>query len=133
MKITIPRQDLLDTVNKVKTVVAAKSALPILSHILIEASGGTLRLAATDLKVSIECSVDCQVDEEGALTVSSQRLSSILAELPNDDITLHLQDNQIIELTCGKIDTKLFSMSPEEFPPIHGVDHALNVHGRFDS
>ena len=52
MKISIPRQDLLDTVNKVKTVVAAKSALPILSHILIETGENEIRLAATDLKVS---------------------------------------------------------------------------------
>jgi len=122
MKITIPRQDLLETVNKVKTVVAAKSALPILSHILIEAAGGVIRVAATDLKVSIECTTDCTVLEEGALTVSSQRLSSILGELPNEDITLHLRDNNVIEITCGKIDTKLFSMSPEEFPPIRSFE-----------
>jgi DNA polymerase III subunit beta len=122
MKITIPRQDLLETVNRVKTVVASKSALPILSHLLIEASGGTIRVAATDLKVSIECTVDCRVEQEGALTVSSQRLSSILAELPDGDITLHLSSNNLIELTCGKIDTRLFSLSPDEFPPIRAFD-----------
>jgi DNA polymerase-3 subunit beta len=124
MKITIPRQDLLETVNRVKTVVAAKSALPILSHLLIEASGATIRVAATDLKVSIECTVECNVQEEGALTVSSQRLSSILSELPDADITLNLNGNNVIELTCGKIDTKLFSLSPEEFPPIRSFEDA---------
>lgn len=122
MKITIPRQDLLDTVNKVKAVVSAKSALPILSHILMETGEGTLRLAATDLKVSIECTTDCQVETAGALTVSAQRLSSMLGELPNEDVTLSLKDNNIIELTCGKIETKLYSMSPEEFPPIRSFD-----------
>ena len=123
MKITIPRQDLLETVNRVKSVVASKSALPILSHLLIEASGGAIRIAATDLKVSIECTVDCTVEQEGALTVSSQRLSSILAELPDADITLNLNGNSVIELTCGKIDTRLFSLSPEEFPPIRTIDN----------
>jgi DNA polymerase-3 subunit beta len=122
MKISIPRQDLLDTVNKVKTVVAAKSALPILSHILIETGENEIRLAATDLKVSIECTVPCMIEEPGALTVSSQRISSMLAELPDSDVTLHLQDNNVIELKCGKIDTRLFSMSPEEFPPIRSFD-----------
>lgn len=128
MKITIPRQDLLDTVNKVKSVVSAKSALPILSHILMETGNGCVRLAATDLKVSIECTADCAVHTPGALTVSSQRLSSMLSEMPDEDITLELRDNNIIELTCGRIDTKLFSMSPEEFPPIRsfeGVDPLL--------
>ncbi len=122
MRITIPRNDLLDTVNKVKTVVSAKSALPILSHILIETKDSAIRLAATDLKVSIECTVDSTVEEPGALTVSCQHLSSMLSELPNQDITLHLKDNNIIELTCGKIETRLYSMAPDEFPPVRSFE-----------
>jgi len=122
MKIRIPKQDLLAAVNTVKTVVSAKSALPILSHVLLESTGAGIRLTATDLKVSIECAVDCEVDTPGSLTVSSQRLSSILAELPDSDITLELADSNVINLECGKIHTKLFSMAPEEFPPIRGFD-----------
>jgi len=122
MKITIPRQDLLDTVNKVKSVVSSKSALPILSHILMETGESSLRLVATDLKVSIECTVDCTVEEPGSLTVSSQRLASMLPEMPEGDLTLHLGDNNVIDLACGKIDTKLFSMSPDEFPPIRSFE-----------
>lgn len=121
MKIRIPRQDLQDAVNKVKTVVSPKSALPILSHILMEAEGSSVKLSATDLKVSIECSVDCSVDEPGALTVSSHRLSAIIGELPSEDIVMALKDN-VIMLECGKIQTKLFSMSPEEFPPIRSFE-----------
>lgn len=118
MKITIPRQDLLEAVNKVKTVVSPKSALPILSHILMETGESSVRLTATDLKVSIECSADCTVGEPGSLTISSQRLASILAELPESDISLGLSENSVISLECGKIHTKLFSMSPDEFPPV---------------
>ena len=77
MKITLPKQALLDAVNKVKSVVSAKSALPILSHILMESKDSSLRLSATDLKVSIECELDCTVHTPGSLTVSSQRLASI--------------------------------------------------------
>lgn len=122
MKITISRQDLLDTVNRVKTVVSAKSALPILSHILIETGPSQIRLAATDLKTTIETTVDCTVEKQGAVTVSAQRISSMLAEMPNEDITLHLTENNVIDLRCGKIQTKLFSLAAEEFPPVRGFD-----------
>ena len=129
MKFVIPKADLLDAVNKVKTVVSAKSALPILSHILIEAGDNSIRLSATDLKVSIECSVDCTVEKEGALTVSSQRISSILSELPDLDVSMELQDSNVVRqdsnvvrLECGKIHTKLYSMSPEEFPPVRDFE-----------
>ncbi len=122
MKISIPRQDLLDAVNKVKTVVSPKSALPILSHILMETKDSSVRLTATDLKVSIECTVDCTVQEEGALTVSSQRLAAILSELPEGEVKMSLGGNNVISLQCGKIQTKLFSMAADEFPPVRGFE-----------
>lgn len=122
MKIAIPRQELLDAVNKVKSVVPGKSALPILSHILMETVPDGLRIAATDLKVSIECIVDCSVQKEGALTVSCQRLSSMLSELPDADVILDLGENNVVKLTCGRIETKLFSMSPDEFPPFRSFE-----------
>lgn len=118
MKIRIPRQDLFDAVNKVKTVVSPKSALPILSHILMEAEDSSLKLTATDLKVSIECTIDCTVIEPGALTVSSQRLSAFLSELPDGEISIDLAGNNVINVECGRIKTKLFSMSADEFPPV---------------
>lgn len=123
MKIRIPRQDLLDSVNRAKTVVSSKTALPILSHILLETQENAVRLSATDLKVSIECVVDCTVEEPGALTVSSQRLAMILGELPDTDVCLSLGENNVIHLTCGRIQTRLFSMAPEEFPPIRTFDN----------
>lgn len=127
MKIIIPRQDLQDCVNRVKSVVSAKSALPILSHILLEAQGTSVKVSATDLKVGIECTAECTVEAEGALTVSSQRLASILSELPNNDITLALTDNNQVTLECGRIQTKLYSMAPEEFPPIRTFDEVEPV------
>ncbi len=123
MKISIPRQDLLDAVNKVKSVVSAKSALPILSHILMETRESAVRLSATDLKVSIECDVDCTVEEAGSLTVSSQRLASILSELPEGEMVMTLGDNSVITLQSGRIETKLFSMAPDEFPPVRSFDN----------
>lgn len=123
MKIRIPCQDLLEKVNRVKTVVSSKSALPILSHILLETRDSAVRLSATDLKVSIECLVDCTVDDPGSLTVSSQRLSMILSELPDAEIVLELGENNVILLSCGRIQTKLFSMAPDEFPPIRTFEN----------
>lgn len=122
MKITIPKQELQSAVNTVKSVVSQKSALPILSHILMEADRDTLKLTATDLKVSIECKVDCTVEVSGSLTVSCQRISMILGELPDADVTLELLDTSVVELRCGLVETKLFSISPDEYPPVRDFE-----------
>ena len=122
MKFVIPRQDLLEAVNKVKAVVSPKSALPILSHILVEATGPTIKLAATDLKVSIECSVDCTVNSEGAITLPCARLANILSALPDSDVTVELEGENKVNIQCGRSKTKLYSMSPEDFPPIRSFE-----------
>lgn len=124
MKIEIAKQDLLEAVNKVKSVVPPRTALPILSHILFEAENGQLRLSATDLKVGVECTVDCKVDEEGALTVLAQRLASVLPELPDRPVSITLGDSNSVVLECGRIQTKLLSMAPDEFPPVQKFDEA---------
>ena len=118
MRITIPRNDFLDIVNKVKSVVAPKSAIPILTHLLFETEDAAIRVVGTDLKVSIESRMDCLVDVPGSMTLNAQRIFSILSALPDKDIVLELLDNNIVKLTCGKIESKLFSLSPEEFPPM---------------
>jgi len=122
MKIIIPKQELQNAVNTVKSVVSQKSALPILSHILMEAERDVLKLTATDLKVSIECTVDCTVEVSGSLTVSCQRISMILGELPDADVTLELCETSVVELHCGHVETKLFSISPDEYPPVRDFD-----------
>lgn len=118
MIVSIPHHSLLEAIGRVKTIVSARSALPILSHVLIEASEGVVRLMASDLKVSIVCCIDCEVEEPGSVTVSCQRLASVLGEFPEDVVSIKLCDNNIVNIDCGKIQARLFSMSPDEFPPI---------------
>lgn len=118
MKIRVPKHDLLDALNKVKTVISSKTVLPILSHVLIETLDSGIRITSTDLKVSIECEVPCDVQEAGSLTLASHRLATVVSEFPDGDIVLSLGDNRVVEVICGRIQTKLFSMSPNEFPPV---------------
>ncbi len=118
MRITLPKHDLQEAVGKLKSVVAAKSSLSILTQVLMETGDSSVTISGTDLKISTVCVVDCSVERPGALTVSCQRLAMLLSELPDADITLDLQENNVISLTCGQMETRLFSMPPEEFPPI---------------
>ncbi len=118
MKITLPRQDLLSAVNKVKSVVAAKTSLPILSHVLMETGESCVTFSGTDLKVSIECEVDCSVERPGSATVNCQRLAMLLAELPDMDVTLDAGEGNFCYLRCGQVETRLFTMPSDEFPPI---------------
>jgi len=122
MKFTIARQELLQAVNTVRGIVPIKSALNILTHMLIEAENDTITLSTTDLKVSIVCTVNCAVEVPGSVTASCQRLSMILSEMPDADVEVELLNSSIVALRCGMVDTRLLSIAPEEFPPLKSFE-----------
>src|SRR3546814_8568573 len=90
MKATIERATLLKSLGHVQSVVERRNTIPILSNVLIEASGDPvsgasgLRLMATDLDLQIVESATAHVDQPGATTVSAHTLFDIVRKLPED-------------------------------------------------
>ena len=83
MKATIERATLLKSLGHVQSVVERRNTIPILSNVLVEASeGGGLRLMATDLDLQINETVEANVTQPGATTVSAHTLFDIARKLP---------------------------------------------------
>ncbi len=57
MRVTIERSAFLKALNHVQSVVERRNTIPILSNVLIQAAGGTVKLTATDLDIEIVESV----------------------------------------------------------------------------
>ncbi len=119
MKINTQKDDLLRGVQVVQNAVSSKSTLPILSHILIEAKKGEIRLTATDLEIGISVRVEGEVLEDGAITVPARKFSEIVKELPTQQlITISLKKSQSINIEAGKSYFRLMGLSKEDFPQI---------------
>ena len=69
MKFRIARDAFLDSLQQVQHVVSTRTTLPILSNVLIEASGNSLRLTTTDLDVGVSGTVQAEVSKEGSTTL----------------------------------------------------------------
>jgi DNA polymerase-3 subunit beta len=83
MKATIERATLLRSLGHVQSVVERRNTIPILSNVLIEATeGGGLRLMATDLDLQINETIEANVTQAGATTVSAHTLFDIARKLP---------------------------------------------------
>ena len=119
MELTVKRNALLDELNLVQGVIEKKSTIPILSNILIEASGDRLGITATDLDVSICCGCAASIAKEGTMTVSARRLFDIVRLLPDDaEITCVLLENDWVELRSGNSLYKIVGLPKENFPSI---------------
>ncbi len=119
MKFTVKRNSLLSELNLVQGVIEKKSTIPILSNILLEATGEHLDIAATDLDVTIRCGCTASILAEGTTTLSARRLFDIVRLLPEDaEIHCSLLENDWVELKSGNSEYKIVALPKENFPSI---------------
>ncbi len=123
MKVVIDRDELLRGVNAVLDIVPSKTALPVLSNILVDVSETEgIRFSATDLDISILCGVSASVEVPGSTTVPARKFAEIVRELPEEAVELHAESERVtIKRQGGAEGTyALMSVSADDFPDLPG-------------
>lgn len=118
MKLKIQSHLLREAINKLLTVVDKKNSRPILTNCLIKAANKKLEIVATDLEVSAKIILDAQIEGEGSFCINSKNIADILRELPNEDLLISVDNNNLLNLSCKNINYSLLVISPEEFPQL---------------
>jgi len=118
MKIKVEKTNLVNAIQTVQNVITTKSALPILSNILIEAQTGALKLTATDLDIGITCVIPVDIQEAGAITVPAKRFSDIVKEFPLDSISITTKKNNQVTIDSDMCQFKIMGLLKEEFPKL---------------
>jgi DNA polymerase III subunit beta len=116
MKLTITREQLQEGLVAVAASVPAKTTLPILSNILLEATKDGIRLSGTDLDIAVSTTVSASVDQEGAITLPARKLVEIVRELPSAAMRLTASGEQRVSIECGRSRFRLLGLPREEFP-----------------
>ncbi|MEA3560592.1 MAG: DNA polymerase III subunit beta [Candidatus Omnitrophota bacterium] len=122
MKIKAHKETLLKNIQGVSNVVSAKTTLPILSNILIEAKKGRTCMVGTDLEITISCITQTEVLEEGGITVPAKKINDIIRELPEEEVVISTQKNNSIVITCGKSFFKIMGLPQKDFPEIPKIE-----------
>ena len=78
MKFKIEQKELSKHINIVQKAISGRTTLQILDGILIETINGKLKLTGTDLEISIETYVECEIEEEGSMVVNSNLFGDII-------------------------------------------------------
>jgi DNA polymerase-3 subunit beta len=123
-----PRRDLFEGVQTVDKAVAARSSLPILTHVLIgqDEKTGRVRITGTDLEMWIEHTLPMHQTSlaigGGAATAPSKNLVGLLAAMPEADVELTTEAGagedspRTLHLRCNRANYKLLGLAPDEFP-----------------
>jgi DNA polymerase-3 subunit beta len=125
MEFTVSKSDLVRELSLSQGVVEKKTTIPILSNVLLEASGDRLYLTATDLELGLRTSCPAKVKREGTGTIPAKKLLDYVRLLPDAEITIKFGENHWATLTCGKSRTKIAGMNRESFPELPVMPDAV--------
>src|SRR6266705_1226971 len=121
MKFTITREQLQEGLMAVAAAIPAKTTLPVLANVLVEAAKPGLRLSGTDLDIAVSTTVPAEVDTEGAVTLPAKKLVDIARELPGGPVRVTAAGEARVSLECGRAKFKLLGLPREEFPSFPAV------------
>ena len=121
MKFTITREQLQEGLGAVAAAIPAKTTLPVLANVLLEATKQGIRLSGTDLDIAVSTTVPAEVDVDGAVTLPAKKLVDIARELPAGPVRFAAAGEARVGIECGRSKFKLLGLPREEFPSFPAV------------
>lgn len=119
MKIVFNRQEIINKIAPIMSVVSGKSTLTAVEGILIEANApDSCTLTAFDLEKGIKIKVDAEVLEQGTYIINAQKFNQTLRVMDEDEITITVDSKLAASIDCGKSSYKTIALKSEEFPEI---------------
>lgn len=122
MKLTIERAALLRTLSHVQSVVERRNTIPILANVMMQASGTTLTLTATDMDIAINETTGASIGSEGSATAPAHTLYDIVRKLPDGSQIELGKEGDRLDLRAGRSQFTLQTLPTEDFPVMTGGD-----------
>ncbi len=128
MKVQVLQENLQRGLSVVGRAVATRSTLPITANVFLGTEKGLLKLAATDLDISISAWVGARIDEEGATTVPARLISDFVSSLPPAEVALSIPErSRQLKLECARNESTINTMDAEDFPRIASISEGITV------
>lgn len=120
MKFSCEKALLTAAVSTTSRAVAAKSSIPAMEGILIEADT-RLRLTGYNLETGIQATVPAEIKEPGSLVLSARLFGEIIRKMP-DDVVIFTARDYMVNIKCGMSEFNILGTDPEEFPELPSVE-----------
>ena len=126
MQFSCEKALLQSAINTASRAVAAKSSIPALEGILMEAGNG-LTVSGYDMHTGIRTKLEAEVSTPGSLVLNAHLLGEIVRRLPDDMVTLSANDKYVVSVSCGDASYEVPGLSAEDFPELPEVDQQNSI------
>lgn len=107
--------------------VSQKSTIPALEQLKLRLDRDNLELTGYDLEFGIQRSIEVESNDSGAFIIAPRLLSETVRQFSGDQVTMTVDDNYLVKLTCDATEYQLSAMSAEEYPSLPSLDLAAGM------
>ncbi len=126
MKIQVTQENLNKALSHVSRVTSSRSALPILSHVLLKTDNHRLKLCATNLEMAISITIGSKTTSEGSITVPSRLFTDFIGSLPTGNIELEANEAKL-KIKLGSYNSTINGSLADEYPALPEVNPTNKV------
>ena len=127
LRVTVSRDELAQKLGIVARGVSSRTAVQILSGILLRSEGGQLHLAATDMELSLRASLPANVESEGSVVVQGKILVDLVRQLPGNEVVIeHGAEDGVLKITSGASRSQINTFAAADFPRLPELDVQLH-------
>lgn len=127
MKFTCSRSVLLAAINTAAKAASAKSPIPALEGILIEAGMGNVKLTGYDLKKGIYTRIEADVPETGSVVLGARIFGDIVRSLPEGQVCVRCDEGQNVSITCQNSEFNIMGTNFNDYPELPSIDGSQSV------
>jgi DNA polymerase-3 subunit beta len=121
MRLTCLPEELKRGLAVVGRAVDPKNTLTVLENVLLQTEGGRLKLAATNLELTVVARVDASVETEGAVTLPARRLADYVGLLTASEPLEISARGEKAHVRCGPFEANIKGIDAEQFPALPSV------------
>lgn len=130
MKFICEKEKLMSGLNMVSRTSVSRTTTPILDGILIDITKDNAILTTNDSEIGMECKIDyIEAEETGKVVVDCKMFCDIIRKLPNGEITIYVNDKNLLVIECEGSIYKLSTLNANEFPvlPSINVEKSISI------
>ena len=118
MRFTVSKSAFINKLTPAMGTVSNKGTITAIEGVLLETmEDGTIRLSTYDMTKGVRSTLEpISIEREGKFIINAQRLYQTVRVLPEDEITIDVNDKLSCTITSGKSSFSMFAMKGEDFP-----------------
>jgi DNA polymerase-3 subunit beta len=114
--------ELADAIGNVSRAVPQKSTIQALEGIKVKVSPNEVELTGFNLEMGIRTTITANTQDSGEFVVSARLFSEFVRKMSGDEVTVSVDDNNMVQLSSVATECSFVAMSAEEYPDLPVVD-----------